>query len=106
MTLSQELQTLPLEAARCDYAAEQLFCQLEQIRRSIPRVSAVVFAENLSKSGSLLKPILEEGIMDFRSSLNKRGYMSTRMDDDDGHGMPKYAATSSNNNVMLFLQLV
>ena len=105
-TLIRELQKLPLEAARCDYAAEHLFCQLEQIRRSIPRVSAVVFAENLSKSGSLLKPILEEGIMDFRSSLNKRGYMSTRMDDDDGHGMPKYAATSSNNNVMLFLQLV
>jgi hypothetical protein len=104
--LIRKMLMVPLDIEQSDAAAKQLFRKLEFTRESIMKRSRAVCGIDLSSSPKSVVS-KNDGMRDFEASLlNKNmNYKSTRMDDDEGLGIPKYAM-SCNDNALLFLQLV
>ena len=102
-TLIREMLTVPLNVSKSDEAATQLFRNLEFTRKSIVKLSKKVAGVATSPKSVMYK----NGMRDFEARLLNRNmnFKSTRMDDDEGLGLPKYA-TDCDDNALLFLQLV
>jgi len=101
--LIESMLTLPLDQDRSKAAAKQLFRKVELLRTSIDELRAAAPSK-----------IREQGLRDYEANLTAsrecRGgglarVQSTRMEDDMGMGLPKYA-TGGDENTLLFLQLV
>jgi len=103
-TLIRSMLTVPLDIMKSNEAAKQLFRKLEQTRQSIVKRSRAVAGIGTSSPKSVMH---KDGMRDFEASLLNRNmnFKSTRMDDDEGLGIPKYAM-GCHDNALLFLQLV
>jgi len=102
-TLIRQLLTLPIQPEQSSLTVQALFEKLEAFRGRTRRAASTLVAHYERDTDND-----DAAILDFQNRLLQRGAQSTRMDDNQGRGLPMYSTMGSSyySHRLLFFQLV